>query len=252
MLPSALLDELMANAWPPALDERHDGWRFRWADGVTRRANSVLAVGGGDRLVELVGLAEGFYRSRGAAVLFQVSIASAAPSLGDHLTERGYRSAARTLVAQAATRDVVGRTERATNWSIEVTDHPTDAWFDAYWAVESTRGRSPGDAAICRDVLLAPRHPTVFVAVREGSDVIAVGQIVTEEGWAGMQCMATHPGHRRRGAASAVLHQLALEALDREVEQMYLAVMADNQAALALYHRANFNVTHDYSYFARA
>ena len=64
--------------------------------------------------------------------------------------------------------------------------------------------------------------------------------------------MATHPSHRRRGAASAVLHQLAVEALDREVEHMYLAVMADNPAALALYQRSGFNVTHEYSYFAKS
>jgi hypothetical protein len=56
-----LLDELMANAWRPVVTETHGGWRYRWADGVTRRANSAFARGADGSVEELVARAETFY-----------------------------------------------------------------------------------------------------------------------------------------------------------------------------------------------
>ena len=92
----SILDELMANAWPPVVVEDHAGWRFRWAQGVTRRANSVLAVGADDSVPALVAKAERFYERRRATTTFLVSAASAPPSLVDHLARHGYESSART------------------------------------------------------------------------------------------------------------------------------------------------------------
>ncbi|HET6950031.1 MAG TPA: GNAT family N-acetyltransferase [Acidimicrobiales bacterium] len=264
------LDELMANAWPPVVVERHDGWRLRWADGCTRRANSALATRPVDEsdhadrrdpgdhadhddrrdLGGLVARAETFYRARGAAPLFQVSSASAPPALAPYLAARGYVAGARTLVAAAATAAVVDRTPPADGWSVDLSDRPTDAWFDTWWSVESGRGRSRRQARVCREVLLAPLLPSVFVAVRDRAAVIGVGQIVVEDGWAGVQCMATPPAHRRRGVASAVLHAAALAADDHRAAGMYLAVMAGNAGARALYRRAGFEVTHEYRYLA--
>ncbi len=243
-----LLDELMANAWRPRVVETHRGWRYRWADGVTRRANSVLAAGADGDTRGLVDLAEAFYRERHAPSLIQVSTASAPNDLVACLQARRYRPSARTLVEEAATRDVVDRT-RATI-EIEIAEAPSDEWFDAYWLVEAARGRRETDAAVCRDVLLAPGLPTVFATARRDSDVIGVGQVVTERGWAGVQCMATGPGHRRQGVASSVLNGLAKDALDRGAARMYLAVMTENDAAAGLYQSAGFKAVHEYRYFA--
>ncbi len=63
--------------------------------------------------------------------------------------------------------------------------------------------------------------------------------------------MATDPSHRRQGVAGAVLNGLAEEALRRGVEHMYLAVLADNTAATALYANAGFTAAHEYAYFTR-
>jgi ribosomal protein S18 acetylase RimI-like enzyme len=243
-----LLDEFMANAWRPAVVETYGGWRYRWAGGVTRRANSALALGANGSVAELVARAEAFYGKRAAPTLIQVTTASAPPSLVAHLQARGYRSTARTLVEKAATRDVVDRT-RPSAYEIEITEGPTDEWFDMYWSVEATRGRYDTDKAVCRTVLLASGLPTAFAAARRGSEVVGVGQLVIERGWGGVQCMVTDPSHRRRGVAKAVLGGLAEEALRREVEHMYLAVMADNDAATSLYERSGFEVVHEYSYF---
>ena len=225
-----LLDELIANAWPPAHLERVGGWRLRWTNGVTRRANSALTTGGVD-LDALVVAAEAFYGARGATARFQVSSASAPVALGDVLRRRGYQDADRTLVMHAVAADVLAQTDPGA-WPVTLSDRVLDDWFAAYWAVESTRGRSVDDARICRHVLLAPPLPTVYVGVPDGSNISATGQIVIERGWAGVQCMATVTSHRRRGAASAVLHHPAPAAQAGGADRLYLAVLAATRGRL--------------------
>jgi hypothetical protein len=46
----AWIEELAANAVPPAIAQELDGWRLRCNSGVTRRANSVLAARHGERM----------------------------------------------------------------------------------------------------------------------------------------------------------------------------------------------------------
>lgn len=130
-----------------------------------------------------------------------------------------------------------------------MTAEPTEEWFHAYWSIESLRGRRDTDAAMYRNFLLAPGLPTEFAAARRGSDVIGVGQIVIERDLAGVQCMATGSSHRRQGVANAVLHGLAKQARHRRAKRMYLAVMAENDAARELYERAGFSAVHEYWYF---
>lgn len=241
------LDELLANAWRPIVVETFGGWRYRWANGVTRRANSALALDSDAAISDLIDRAEAFYGERAAPTMIQVSTASALHDLVAHLDARGYRPTARTLVQTAVTRHVIEGT--APTVEVELTDAPTDDWFGVYWSVESTRGRSLDDVAVCRESLLSPGLPTAFAAVRAGDEVMGVGQIVFERGWGGVQCMATSPAHRRLGVASAVLRALAEQAQRRDVTQLYLAVMAGNDGAEALYERAGFRTAHEYSYF---
>lgn len=102
---------------------------------------------------------------------------------------------------------------------------------------------------LCR-VLLAPELPTVFATARSNGKVLGVGQLVVDRGWAGVQCMATSLSGRRQEVASSVLNGLAIEAAQCGIGRMYLAVMATNDAATALYASAGFRTTHDYCYFA--
>lgn len=248
-VPMPVLDELMANAWQPIVVETYGGWRYRWAEGVTRRANSALArpTGPKDDVSELVDRAEAFYAERSSPTLIQVSTASAPRGLVPVLQARGYHSTARTLVEKAATQDVVDRT--APTIPTEVAEVPSDDWLGSYWSVESIRARGGNDLAVYRDFLLKPGLPAAFVTARQGSKVVGVGQVVFERGWGGVQCMATDSGCRRQGVAKAVLNALAKEALRREARQIYLAVMASNRAAVALYGGAGFVAVHEYEYF---
>jgi ribosomal protein S18 acetylase RimI-like enzyme len=197
---------------------------------------------------ELVAEGEEFYRRRGVLPRFLVSTASAPPSLSPYLLEQRYVSDAPTFVARATTADVIENTSD-NGWGAQVAERPNDAWF-GYWSVESTRGRGADDAHICRQFLLSPPWPCVYVAIKEDEHVEAVGQVVVEGGWAGVQCMATAPVYRQRGGASAVLHRLAVEASAMGARRMYLAVMAVNTRARGLYERSGFEVAHEYRYFS--
>jgi N-acetylglutamate synthase len=249
MDPMPELDELMANAWPPAEESRHGSWRFRWTHGVTRRGNSVLAIGADKSVPELVAESEEFYRRRGSLPQFLVSAVSAPSSLPGYLLDQDYAADARTLVEYAGTEEVIMSTSD-NGWAAQVTAQSTDGWFDCYWAVESMRDRGVDDARVCRQFLLSPPFPCVHVALSANDQIVAVGQIVVEGEWAGVQCMATVPFCRQRGGASAVLHRLALEASSMDAPRMYLAVMAGNTTAGRLYERSGFHISHEYSYFS--
>ncbi|MGH9090499.1 MAG: GNAT family N-acetyltransferase [Acidimicrobiales bacterium] len=250
----AVLDRLLADAWPALVEERDATWRFRWTNGVTSRGSSALAVGGNDHLDRLVARAEAFYAVRSSPARILVSDASAPPGLAGHLAARGYSSEKLTLVMVAATADVrermgIGGGGRG----CRVTAAVDDEWFDAYWSVESARGRVDRDAAIYREVLLAGDRPQRFVAATTATgDVVGTAQGVLDAGWCGVQCMTTRSTHLRRGVASTVLAILAAEASAAGAHRMYLAVQADNAAAVSLYGRAGFRPAHRYRYMAGA
>ena len=246
----ALLDELLVDAWRPEIVEIHDTWWFRWASGVSRRANSAFAAGSGNgEVAELVEAAEAFYADRDSPPLFQVSSASAPPSLAGYLSARGYRPSARTFVTKAATADVLQVTA-AGPWVVQATTEATDTWLSTYWAVNSSRFATDHARRVCR-LLLSPQLPKVFLAIGDGDGTVAVGQIVIAAGWAAVQCMATETGHRRRGAAGSVLHHLAAEAAARGAANLCLSVMADNEDARRLYDKVGFEVVHEYRFFGR-
>ena len=251
MEPLGELDLLMAAAWPPALIEQRDGWLFRFTSGVTRRANSVLVVGQPGDLPATVTAAELFYRHHEAEPIFLLSDASAPASVAPFLESRGFGASASTWMLWTTTAEVLSALPGADQWTVEVSPEPTDAWFDTYWTVESTRRTRASDASIVREELLKPDGPAVFVSLGAGDEVFSVGQIVTGDGWACVQCLATLPSARRRGAGAQLLRHLAAEAEVGGALRIFAAVMADNEASLGLFQRASFRRSHRYAYYSR-
>ena len=251
----AELDLLMASAWPAAQVAREAGWQFRFTEGVTRRANSVLAVGQPDDLEAAIDAAERFYAGLGAPPVFYVSEASSPESLADALTIREYTSSATTWILWSETDTVIAATSAIHGWPLDTSSEVGDAWFDTYWGVEAARRFSAAKAAVLRSVLLQPQAPAIFVSARDPERqtgvALAVGQAVIQDRWACVQCLATRPEVRRRGAATAVLSRLAAEAGRAGAERIFAAVMADNPASLRLFERASFRRSHRYRYFSR-
>jgi ribosomal protein S18 acetylase RimI-like enzyme len=250
-----LLELLMAEAWPPAETVRLGDWRLRWAWGLTRRANSVLASGEPDLdLSEAVDAAEAFYAERGLIARFRLCSATVIAGLRDELARRGYREDAATLVDITQV-EAVARAVDGTGWDLAITRELTDDWWSVYAGLERGSDRTASaDGDVRRrhiGTLLRPAAPVVFVTARRDGVAVAIGQGVAQGEWLCIQCMGTLTAHRRRGAARAVLSTLGQWGAAQGCQRAHLAVLRTNTAAQGLYQSAGFRPVASYSYMVQ-
>jgi GNAT superfamily N-acetyltransferase len=241
------IEEAAAAAWPAAVVREIDGWQFRLSGGVTRRANSVLAVRSGESvaLAEKIRQAEQFYVEHNAPPCWHISPAVQPENLDEVLAERGYRIETPTFVQTATSVDVMDRVYPRSFPQVVILPHLTDSWFTAYCEAE---GYGEATASARREILHRIRQPAGYAAAFMAGRIGAVGLGVMADEWAGVFCMVTRPEVRRQGAASALLRGLAEWAHRQGGRQLYLQVMKDNTPALALYACAGFEPLYSYHY----
>lgn len=242
-----LIEELAANAVPPSVAQELDGWRLRFNDGVTRRANSVLAHSAGS-LLELdakIAYVERFYARRNLPARFQLCPASLPADLDAALEDRGYTVPPPNCV-QVAPLAALRAVDPAKAFVSERFD---DAWLTAYVAGEGET--NPLKIAARRSMLQRVGPPCGFGTLLIDGRIAAVAQGVVERGWLGIFTVATTPAFRRRGLARQVLSALAAWAATHDATNAYLQVMTANTPALGLYSQMGFTTLYNYWYRER-
>jgi GNAT superfamily N-acetyltransferase len=225
--------------------EDADGWWLRHAPRCAWWVGTVLphrAAGPGE-LVRRVVRAERFYAAHNAVARFQISPGACPQGLDALLAARGYRPESPVSLQAAPTAQVVDRLPVGAP-RVAVEDRPTRAWFDVWYAVHG----HGGDRRSGWDTLERVQRPGGYARAMIGDDVVAVGRVVPDTGWAGVFGMATLPEARGKGAARGVLAALAHWAGAHQTEHLYLQVERGNLPALRLYEQAGFTEICAYHY----
>lgn len=228
---SEIFDRLVDEAWPAPYSEDLGGWRLRYADGVTKRANSVLPLGLLGDLDGAIDVAERFYGDRDLPAVFSIG-PGACRGLDDALRARGYDRVDPTLIMTA---DLSGGVAGP---PVKIEDRPSAEWFDVWWTVD---GR-----------FLGGREPATRILTGVPADYVlhglAAGRGVPQGEWYGIFCMAVLPEARRRGLAGQVLGALLERGRAAGARRAYLTVEEANVSARALYERAGFSIEAGYHY----
>lgn len=242
------VEELAANAWPAAIVQHVDGWRFRFNWGITRRANSVWPNQCHERypLETRLAMAEAFYIRWGGPARFQMCPAMQPENLDEILANRGYTIKSPTEVQGAPTALVLDQTRLRPEHIVTISNKYTPDWFEVYCQAEKLEAQA---AQARKNILQRIGPDTAFSLLKIDDEPAAVGLGVSEQGWTGIFSMATAPRFRRQGAASGILHTLARWSISKNAEQMYLQVMKNTPSALALYKKVGFE--HLYQYYYR-
>ncbi|WP_225963121.1 GNAT family N-acetyltransferase [Actinomadura algeriensis] len=238
------MDELVAAAWPAPTVHPIDGWRLRCAGGVTKRANSVLALAEPSDLEGAVARAEAFYTGLGLPTVFSISSQTRPERLDGFLDERGYTLVDPTL---AMVRDLAGAdvgvhdgVHEGMHDGVRVADVPSDAWLDLWWSVDGRYGEALPDAA----EMILTGVPAGYASL----DGVAVGRAVPQGEWLGVYAMAVSPDARRRGLGRRVLRALLAWGRAQGCRRAYLVVVERNAAARALYAAEGFAESGGYHY----
>lgn len=254
------LEELAANAWPARVIQTVGGWRLRYTDGITRRANSVwpnlYTHPEQATLAEQLATVENFYAQRNLPARFQICPAAQPPTLDDLLSQRGYQNDATTNVQTTSIATILEKInfekleqkkmEDDLGTKVTINPHLDDVWFESYCQAEALSTKA---IRVRRGILQRIAPITGFAHLADADNLpTALGLGVVERGWLGIFCMTTKPDYRRRGLASSILHGLATWASQKGATNAYLQVMVSNSAAQKLYTHAGFETIYQYYY----
>lgn len=229
-------DRLVAQAWPAPAVTDLAGWRLRFADGVTKRANSVWPAAEPDDVEAAIDEVERFYARRGLPSTFQISGGSRPGDLDDRLAARGYEIVDPTLVMTRALSEGSDTVEG-------LAPLPSREWLELWWSVDGRGG--PAELKTAEEILTGV--PAIYARIGDG-----IGRGVLQDDRLGIYTMAVAPHARRRGLAGQVLDTLLTWGAARGAREAYLVVVEQNTAARALYDGAGFAVAGGYHYRRRA
>ncbi len=239
------LEALAVTAWPPAVQERLEGWRLGFDRGVTRRANSTLpnSLTAETDPETLIAEVERRYRTRGLAPCFKISPAAAPADLDRRLEARGYGAEGHSLVLTAGPGGVSGSAAPAPGVTSQLLEDAAPAWCAACWP-EVGPAEAEARAAIAGRI----ESPRAFALATVEGQPAGAAAIACSKGWACITAVNTLSAWRRRGVAWTLMAVLADWAMRQAAEGLYLQVEADNAAARALYDRLGFGIAYPYHY----
>jgi len=234
------VEEASLNSWPAPRQTLLDGWVLRFADGYTRRANSVTPLDtpqdSPETLVAKIAACETLYSDQGHSALIRVRSFDQA-ELTATLGSRGYAPEGLSRVLWMPL-DVTARLHE-TDESVELSEkEPGPDWLQ-------THTRLSGCDVVARSrVLGALAVPCAFAGARvdgPSSPFSSIAFAAVHNHITCLHLVATDPAFRRRGLSHSVISALLTWARRRvQAREASLQVAAENASALALYKNLGF------------
>ena len=241
------IDELAANAWAAHTNQIVSGWRLRWNDGVTGRANTVWAGSLGDdrmTLEDRIQIAEEFYQRRNAPPKFHICPATLPTELDSILAGRNYVIITPTDVQIAPVATVLELS--TSSYQVNVSENFSETWFKAFCQLSEHSDERAMNSRRGIFGRIAPR--ACYALLTLDGQAAAVGLGVVERGWIGLFSIDTGAAFRKRGAATAIICALMKWGETFGATQTYLQVVPQNTAAINLYAKLGFKKLYQYHY----
>lgn len=236
------IEELSLNAWPSLQTVLYDGWVIRFANGYTKRANSVNPLHPSTiDLDEKIRFCESIYQDRNMPVVFKITPIISPDGLDERLSARDYREDSPTSVQVmelgSANLQVTHEVDRQEDLSAE--------WLDNFCRMSAV---PESHKETLQQILttIVPRH--CFVSLKSADKIIACGLGVLQSGHIGLFDIVTDTAFRGRGYGRQVVESILAWGRQNGAQKAYLQVMLNNPLALHLYSKIGFTEKYQYWY----
>jgi len=233
----AQIESATYSSWPAKELVEYDGWQLRFADGFSRRANSLLPIGKSRLDLDAkLSFSAGWFEQRGMGLVVRCT-PSCEPGVDEALARRGFAREGDTCVMVA---DLAGLDPPA------ITDFTPDArWWDTMAELWEIRPEArPAWRGIIERIDLSAAYGTKVV----GGVEVAAGLGVLDGPWLGLFEIVVHPEHRRRGYGRELTRSLLGWGKRHAATYAYLQVTTANEPAINLYQDLGFRYSYTYWY----
>ncbi|MBM3644662.1 MAG: GNAT family N-acetyltransferase [Alphaproteobacteria bacterium] len=233
-------EERAFRAWPAFETRDFAGWRQRFADGYTKRSNSINALSASAEVsAGAIAALEAPYRAAGRMPAWRLS-PLAPPAMAEELRRLGYREIEESEVQLAqldgsATLDPEAHIEEA----------PGAGWITAQ---QRHNNVAPAQRPAMERLVRAVPAPAAFLSIGPAHDPLGCALGVLDGDHVGLCDVIIAPAARRQGLARRLTESVYAWGFAHGARFAWLQVVATNTPAKALYAAQGFRPVYRYRY----
>lgn len=234
-------EELTLNAHPALQTQIYDGWVLRFANGYTKRANSISPLyPSATDIPAKIAECEKLYFSQNLPAVYKLTDA-ADSRIDTILGERGYSVVEPTYVMETDLRD-----KAFPACDCVLTNHASADWLESYFSFNRYSDTVKKDTA--KQILSNVKNPMLCGQIVKNNVPIACGSAVIERGHMGLLNVAVDENHRGKGHGTEICSALLSAAKSQGAHTAYLQVVQSNEIAVNLYLKLGYSVIYSYWY----
>lgn len=236
------IEELSMNAWPALQTKLYDGWVLRFADGYTKRSNSVNPIYNSKISLQMkLNFCEKEFEHVNLPVVYKLTSASQPRDIDKELDKRGYIRIDETSVRILE----MAHYYQAKTGEINFTTEFSDTWINGFLKCSGINER---DQMTARKMLNNIIGDVVCVSKRVGEKVIGCGFGVIERDYVGIFDIIVDKSYRGNGYGKNIMNSILNTAAEKGVKTAYLQVVVGNRSAENLYENLGFEEVYKYWY----
>lgn len=237
------MEELAMNAWPSLQTKFYDGWVLRFADGYTRRANSVCPIYESTIPVdEKIDFCEKEYGLRNLPTLFKLTTESNPEGIDARLEERGY-----VRENEAALRILnLGQYVPHESQGVVVESQFSNEWLDGFFRCSNIADEKTQLSA--KEILDNILGPVICVTKQVEGKVVGCGYGAVERDYIGIFDIVVDKDYRGNSYGKDIMNGILGTALQKNIKTAYLQVAVGNIPAEKLYNGIGFKEAYRYWY----
>ncbi|MFD0620504.1 GNAT family N-acetyltransferase [Paenibacillus sp. GCM10027629] len=242
MMDNKLIEELSLNHWQPLSTLLYDGWVLRFADGYTKRANSINPIHYSTYdLNNKIEECEKIYSANNLPTTYKITPFVHPINLDGSLEGKGY-SVIDTTSVQTLKLDNIIEPELT---SVRIYENITADWLENFCRLNNVKDK---DKHVMERMLSNIKTKKGFVSLYYEEKVIACGLGVIEREYIGLYDIVTDINFRNRGFGEQMILNLLKWGKENGARYSYLAVVANNAPALRLYSKIGYSEIYKYWY----
>jgi ribosomal protein S18 acetylase RimI-like enzyme len=228
-------------SWPAFAQVDYRGLVLRFAEGCTKRSNSVNAIVQiRDNMEETVAHCESLYRQKNLPTIFRMLSFVDNAKLDSYLVDQGYAFIEPSLVLAQSLGDVSDSSENTLPVSMDRL-----AWLKIF---EEIVGIDPNKRAVHAKIIDRVPETSLFTILEHGGKPVACGLGVLHDGYFGIFDIVTNPQDRQRGYGTKLVKQMLSWARQNGGQHAYVQVLAQNAPAVRLYEKLGYRRLYHYWY----